>query len=75
MKWLDRVPFSLIIIASVLLGLAPFFPEPHLVEKLRMLQSGTLTSPLDIFDLFFHGSPLCFLILKSWRHYRTRNLS
>ena len=42
--------------AAILLALAPFAPEPHLVEKLRFLSEGTLTRPLDIFDLFMHGS-------------------
>ena len=45
-------------------GLSPFKPEPHLVEKLRMLFTGTLTRPLDIFDLFFHATPLILLAIK-----------
>lgn len=47
-----------------LLALAPFAPEPHLVEKLRMLGQGVLTKPLDIFDLFLHGTPLLILVLR-----------
>ena len=37
MKWLDRIPFSTLIIISLMLGLSPFVPEPHLLEKLKML--------------------------------------
>ena len=68
MKWLDNLPFSTLIIIAVLLGLAPFHPEPHLVEKIRMLSEGALSKPIDIFDLFLHSAPLLLLILKMVRH-------
>lgn len=64
MKWLDPIPLPFIIIACILLGLAPFSPEPHLLEKLRMLRDGTLKRPLDIFDLFYHSVPFILLVLK-----------
>jgi len=47
-----------------LLGLAPFTPEPHLVQKLGMLFGGDLSAPVDAFDLVFHGSPPLLLALK-----------
>ncbi|MEZ5478461.1 MAG: hypothetical protein R3E95_13580 [Thiolinea sp.] len=49
---------------SIFLGLAPFVPEPHLWEKLKMLAAGTLVKPIDIFDLLMHGLPLTLLVLK-----------
>ncbi|HKK01814.1 MAG TPA: hypothetical protein VJ955_06560 [Desulfuromonadales bacterium] len=61
---LKDIPYSLLIILAIFMGLAPFVPEPHLVEKLRMLFEGTLRRPLDIFDLFFHLFPLLLLVLK-----------
>ena len=64
MKWLDRIPYTYIIPLAILLALAPFSPEPHLWEKLKMLSAGTLVRPMDIFDLFLHGTPLLVLILK-----------
>ncbi len=67
MKWLDRIPLSLLAPAAVLLALAPFTPEPHLWEKLKMLVAGTLVKPLDIFDLLMHGTPLVLLVLKLLR--------
>ncbi len=67
MKWLDRIPLSLLAPAAVLLALAPFTPEPHLWEKLKMLAAGTLVKPLDIFDLLMHGAPLVLLALKLLR--------
>jgi hypothetical protein len=64
MQWLDRIPLSLLLPLAVLLALAPFKPEPHLLEKLRMLFDGTLSRPVDIFDLFLHGAPLLLVVLK-----------
>lgn len=64
MKLLDRIPYALLLPLAVLLALAPFAPEPHLLEKLKMLFAGTLVRPIDIFDLFLHGTPLLLLLLK-----------
>lgn len=64
MQWLDRIPFAVLVPLAVALGLAPFTPEPHLWEKLKMLSAGTLVRPIDIFDLFLHGAPLLLLLLK-----------
>lgn len=61
----DQLPWNLVIIACLTLGLAPFFPEPHIWEKLKMLVAGTLTRPIDIFDLVMHGAPWLLLILKA----------
>ena len=64
MKWLDSIPLSVLLPLAVVMALAPFVPEPHLWVKLKMLASGTLVRPIDIFDLFLHGTPLLLLALK-----------
>ncbi|GAA5508669.1 hypothetical protein [Novipirellula caenicola] len=64
MNWLDRIPLLLFLVAALTVGLAPFVPEPHLWEKLKMLASGTLKRPIDIFDLLLHATPWLFLIVK-----------
>jgi hypothetical protein len=64
LTWLDRIPLPMILLPALLLGLAPFAPEPHLWEKLKMLANGTLSKPIDIFDLFLHGAPVVLLVLK-----------
>jgi hypothetical protein len=64
MKWLDRIPYTLLAPLAIVLALAPFSPEPHLWEKLKMLSAGTLLRPIDIFDLFLHGTPVFILLLK-----------
>ena len=61
---LAKIPFQFAILFSLTLGLAPFVPEPHIWEKLKMLAAGELSRPIDIFDLFFHGIPWLVLILK-----------
>ena len=66
-KWLDQLSLEIILIPAIILGLAPFRPEPHLWEKLKMLAAGTLVRPIDIFDLFLHGTPLVLLMLKLFR--------
>lgn len=67
LNWLDRIPLSTLAIAALLLGLAPFAPEPHLWEKLKMLAAGTLSRPIDIFDLFLHGAPALLLAIRLLR--------
>jgi hypothetical protein len=67
MGWLDRFPLVLLIAVALWLAVAPIVPEPHLVEKLRMLSQGTLTRPLDIFDLLLHTAPLVLLATRLWR--------
>ncbi|CAK8720205.1 MAG: RND transporter [Candidatus Electrothrix sp. AX5] len=61
---LDALPFAPLLVVALILGLAPFVPEPHLFEKIRMLATGTLVRPIDIFDLVYHGTPLIALLLK-----------
>lgn len=61
---LDGISISALVVASLLLGLAPFQPEPHLWEKLKMLAAGELARPMDIFDLLMHGTPVALLILR-----------
>ena len=67
MKFLDEVPYVLIIILSLTMGLAPFTPLPHLVEKMTMLLAGELVKPVDIFDLMMHASPFVLLVVKIGR--------
>ena len=64
MNWIDQTPIAMFAIAALTLGLAPFFPEPHIWQKLQMLAAGTLVKPIDIFDLLMHGAPWVLLIIK-----------
>jgi len=77
LKFLDKIPYSVLFIFTIFMLLAPFKPMPHVVEKMLMLKNGTLYRPIDIFDLFFHLVPLILLILKARRtpHDRKKNIS
>ena len=66
MSWLDNLPWSILILACLTLGLAPFAP-PHIWEKLQMLAQGRLVRPIDWFDLLFHAAPWILLLLKGAR--------
>ena len=66
MNWLDELPWSIVILACLTLGLAPFAP-PHIWEKLQMLAQGRLVRPIDWFDLVFHAAPWILLLLKGAR--------
>ncbi len=61
---LDQFSWPIVIIACLTLGLAPFVPEPHIWEKLKMLVAGTLLKPIDIFDLLMHAAPFLLAALK-----------
>ncbi len=72
MRFLDRISWSVALVLAAFLGAAPITPEPHLVEKLRMLVQGQLVRPLDMFDLAMHGAPIVLLVLKAWRSFGAR---
>ena len=60
---LQKIPTTTLAFIALWLAIVPFNP-PHLVEKIQMLFAGTLSKPIDIFDLFMHGTPLVLLVLK-----------
>jgi len=64
MKFLDKIPMMPLIVAAIFMSLAPFKPQPHLWEKLNMLLTGTLSQPLDIFDLFWHSFLIILVVIK-----------
>ena len=72
MRWIDRIPFWWLVAIAVYLAGAPFVPEPHLVEKWRMLFEGTLRKPLDLFDFFLHTMPFLVLAIRLWRQLHRR---
>jgi len=63
-NFIDKIPYAILIPFAILMLLAPFYPLPHVVEKILMLKHGILKKPIDIFDLFFHLVPAVLLVLK-----------
>lgn len=63
-EMLEQLPLSYAVIFAATLGLAPFTPEPHIWEKLKMIKAGTLKRPIDIFDFLLHAAPFVVLVAK-----------
>jgi len=68
----ELLEYKYLIPLALLLGFAPFVPQPHIVEKLRMLAAGTLKWPIDIFDLLWHAWPFALLAYKLIKYTTTR---
>ncbi|WP_445955058.1 hypothetical protein [Yeosuana sp.] len=55
--------WKLILLLCLTLGLAPYFPEPHIVGKIRWIVGGANGMKLlDWFDTALHGFPFVLLI-------------
>jgi len=63
-KLIRKIPLLLILVIAFFLAVAPITQEPHLWQKLKMLFDGSLSKPIDIFDLFLHGTPMVLLTVK-----------
>lgn len=63
------------LVAALSLGLAPFFPEPHIIGKVRWVAGGAVgMGPMDWFDFVMHGAPWVWLagalVVEGVRHLR-----
>jgi len=57
--------WKMTLIACATLGLAPFFPEPHIWGKLKWIAGGAVgMQPMDWFDTLMHGFPWLLLLLN-----------
>lgn len=55
--------WRIIILLCLTLGLAPFFPEPHIFGKLKWLAGGAIgMKATDYFDVLLHGFPFILLL-------------
>ena len=55
--------WKVVLLLCLTLGLAPYTPEPHFWGKVRWVAGGARgMSPLDWFDLAFHGFPWLLLL-------------
>ncbi|MFK5981624.1 MAG: hypothetical protein QM499_01830 [Flavobacteriaceae bacterium] len=52
-----------VILICLTLGLAPFFPEPHIFGKVKWILGGAEgMGPMDWFDVVLHGFPYVMLV-------------
>jgi len=55
--------WKIVLLLCLTLGLAPYFPEPHILGKLKWILGGTTgMKPMDWFDVVLHGFPFVLLI-------------
>ena len=55
--------WKLVLLLCLTLGLAPFFPEPHILGKVKWILGGAKGMELmDWFDTLLHGFPYALLI-------------
>lgn len=55
--------WKIVILLCLTLGLAPFFPEPHILGKIKWISGGATGMQFqDWFDVLFHGLPFLLLI-------------
>lgn len=65
--------FGPLLMISLSLGLAPFFPEPHIWGKIKWVMGGAVgMQPMDWFDLALHGTPWLILFVYSIHYALTR---
>ena len=63
LKIIDKIPLAPLLFIAVFFAIIPI-TQSHLVEKIGMLAQGTLVKPIDIFDLFMHGTPSVLVVIK-----------
>jgi hypothetical protein len=66
--------WRIIILLCLTLGLSPFFPEPHIVGKLKWLAGGANGMEIqDYFDVLLHGFPFLLLVRLIILKFKTNN--
>lgn len=70
--------WRIIILFCLTLGLAPFFPEPHIIGKIKWLAGGAYgMTATDYFDVVLHGFPFLLLLrligIKLFKNTKTKN--
>ena len=55
--------WRIVILLCITLGLAPFFPEPHIWSKIKWIAGGAEgMKAMDWFDVLLHGFPFLLLL-------------
>jgi hypothetical protein len=55
--------WKFVLLLCLTLGLAPFYPEPHIWGKIKWISGGAVgMKALDWFDVVLHGFPWVLLI-------------
>lgn len=72
MKFTDNIVSILVV--CLVLGLAPFYPEPHIWGKIKWIAGGAVgMTTMDWIDVLWHGWP--FILLFRWIFLRIKRKS
>ena len=63
-QWVMGLPYGLLFVMAGFMALAPFQPEPHLVQKFNWLISGVPFKAIDVFDVVWHLLPMILIGVK-----------
>ncbi len=72
-SFIDTLPTMPTLVIGTWMVLAPFAPEPHLLQKFLMAMNGDTFKLIDVFDVFMHGGFGIIAGLKIWRILIQRN--
>ncbi len=65
--------WKFVVLLCLTLGLAPFFPEPHLWGKVRWITGGAKGMQLmDWWDTLMHGFPYLLLLRLGILHFKKK---
>jgi len=68
--------WRLVVLLCLTLGLAPFFPEPHILGKLKWVTGGAHGMGfMDWFDVVLHGFPFILLLRLIIKKFIPKNAS
>lgn len=71
MKLLEN--WKILVLLVLTLGLAPYFPEPHLWGKIKWLVGGAKgMQGADYFDVLLHGAPFILIIRKLYKYFKSK---
>lgn len=69
----DSSNFLMILFAICTLGLAPYFPEPHIWGKVKWLAGGGVGMGfMDYMDFLFHGIPWFWAIYALYKYSKNK---
>lgn len=71
-RFIDKLPTFPTILVGTWMALAPFTPEPHLLQKFLMAINGLAFSMMDVFDVFMHVGFAIIGGTKAWRVFTKR---
>jgi len=74
-KILDKLAYGPTVFLGLVFFMMPFYPEPHLVEKAKILMDGAVMEPRDWVDIVLHSTAGLVALTKFLRNRELAKLS